>query len=309
MAQNRVFGSAIMLVSVIICTHNRAARLETCLRALQPAPDAVNSGEVIVVANACHDDTVARVTALRPGFGIPLRVIEEPQPGLSHARNVGATAAQGRYLVYLDDDAVPAAGWLDAYENYFREYPGIAGGGGPIEPDWGGLLRPSYWRAEFEVNQGRLRFPSTTVVFPDDCLPFGGNMFLRADTFHALGGFDLGLGMNGKRVGLGEETDWFLRLKKTGATLGYVAGAEVSHWVNPRGITRAGLRRRAFEAGVVSVQVFDAPRPGRGWLGWCRHTVSAAVRGRLHMGEQVFLLMELGRLWATLGRDRTAGTP
>lgn len=81
----------------------------------------------------------------------------------------------------------------------------------------------------------------------------------------------MGLGMDGKRLGLSEETDWFLRLKKTCAGLGYVAGAEVSHGVNPRGITRAGLRRRAFEAGVVSVQVFGATRPAlrvhraRGW--------------------------------------------
>ena len=48
--------------------------------------------------------------------------------------------------------------------------------------------------------------------------------------------------MSGKRLGLGEETDWFLRLKKTGAALGYVAGAEVALWVNPRYITRAGRR-------------------------------------------------------------------
>ena len=134
-------------------------------------------------------------------------------------------------------------------------------------------------------------------------------MFMRADAFHALGGFDPGLGMNGKRLGRGEETDWFLRLKKTGAALGYVAGAEVSHWVDPRDITRAGLRRRAFEAGVVSVQVFDAPRSSRGWAGWCRHTLSATLRGRLHIGEQVFLPLELGRLWATSRRGRLSGTP
>lgn len=298
-----------MKISVIICTHDRAERLERCLEALVPGSGRLEDSEVVVVANACSDDTVARSSAFQARFGGALKVIEEPKPGLSHARNVGAAAASGSHLVYLDDDAVPAGGWLDAYRTYFLAHPEIAGGGGPIEPDWGGLQRPSYWRPEFEVNRASLRFPSTTVVFPDDCLPFGANMFMRADTFHALGGFDLGLGMNGKRLGLGEETDWFLRLKKTGAALGYVAGAEVSHWVNPRDITRAGLRRRAFEAGVVSVQVFAAPRPARGWSGWCRHTLSATLRGRLHMGEQVFLLMELGRLWATSGRDRPSGTP
>ena len=288
-----------MLVSVIICTHDRAARLERCLRALVPRPGSADDWEVIVVANACSDNTVARVAAFQPSFGAKLRTIEEPKPGLSLARNVGAAAARGRFLVYLDDDAVPAAGWLEGYRDHFRRHPDIKGGGGPIEPDWGDLKRPSYWRPEFEVNRASLRFAPPTEVFPDDCLPFGANMFMRADSFHELGGFDPQLGMRGKRLGLGEETDWFLRLKRTGAPIGYAPDALVQHWVNPRDISRSGLRRRAFEAGVVSVQVFQAARPARGWLGWCRHTLSAAVQGRLHMGEQVYLLMELGRLWAT----------
>ena len=130
-------------------------------------------------------------------------------------------------------------------------------------------------------------------------------MFMRADAFRDLGGFDHSLGMNGKKLGLAEETEWFLRLQRTGAPIGYVAGALVHHWVNPRDITRMGLLRRALQAGIVSVRVFHVPRPPQGWLGWCRHAVSATVRGRLHMGEQVYLMLELGRLWATsrLGRS------
>ena len=57
-----------------------------------------------------HRRTVARSSAFKARFGGALTVIEEPKPGLSLARNVGAAAARGRFLVYLDDDAVPAKG-------------------------------------------------------------------------------------------------------------------------------------------------------------------------------------------------------
>jgi GT2 family glycosyltransferase len=298
-----------MLISIILCTHDRAAFLERCLLALVPAPGTPDDWEIVVVANACSDDTVARVAALAGRFGGALRTIEEPTPGLSLARNVGAAAAKGKYLVYLDDDAVPGIGWLDAHRKYFLRHPSVLAGGGPIDPDWGSLDRPAYWRPEFEVNRASLRFPDAPDYFPEGHLPFGANMFLQADAFKSMGGFDRSLGMNGKRLGLAEETEWFLRLKRTGARIGYVADAPVSHWVNPRDITRSGLLRRAFEAGIVAVNVFHVQRPARGWLGWCRHTLSATLRFRLHMGEQVFLAMELGQLWATSRWGRPRETP
>lgn len=295
-----------MLISVIICTHDRAQFLERCLSALVPDENAPADWEIVVVANACTDDTVHRVEALKSSFRDVLRTLVEPVPGLSHARNVGAAAARGEYLVYLDDDAVPAAGWLNAYRRYFTAYPDVSAGGGPIDPDWGNLRRPNYWRPEFEVNRASLRFADTPKLFPDGRLPFGANMFMRAATFRALGGFDRSLGMSGKKLGLAEETEWFLRLRRTGAPIGYVADASVSHWVNPRDITRRGLLRRAFQAGIISVTVFHVPKPECGWLGWSRHALSAAVRGRLHMGEQVYLMLELGRLWASSRRPYRA---
>ncbi len=296
-----------MLVSVIICTHDRARWIERCLEALVPRTDAPDDWEILVLANACTDDTTARVTGMAHRFRGALRVVEEPTPGLSHARNVAAAIARGQYLVYLDDDAIPCTGWIDAYRNYFLRHPGIPAGGGPIDPDWGDLKKPAYWRPEFEVNRASLRFPPSTEYFPEDSLPFGANMFMQAEMFSRLGGFDRSLGMNGKRLGLAEETEWFLRLRRQGVPLGYVADAPVSHWVNPRDTTRMGLLRRAFAAGVVSVKVFGVARPPQGWLGWCRHTLSATLRCRLHMGEQVYLMMELGRLWATSrwGRSST----
>ena len=114
----------VMLATVMLCTHNRAAMLVRCLESLLPSVQNVPQFEVLVVANACSDDTAVRVRGLQAAFGPALRILEEPRPGLSIARNVGAGAARGEYLIYLDDDAVPSPGWMEAYREYFLSHPG-----------------------------------------------------------------------------------------------------------------------------------------------------------------------------------------
>jgi glycosyltransferase involved in cell wall biosynthesis len=125
-----------MDISIVICTHNRVRHLEKCLRALMPQATAATRCEVLVVANACSDGTAALVRNWPAVPLMPLRLIEEPTPGLSIARNAGAAAAAGRTVIHLDDDAVPMPQWLGAYARYFAEHPEVGAGGGSIEPDW-----------------------------------------------------------------------------------------------------------------------------------------------------------------------------
>lgn len=297
-----------MLISVIVCTHNRAAKVVRCLEALAAERESVSEWELVLVANACADDTAARARGMEGMFGGRLRVIEEPRPGLSIARNVGAEASNGRYLIYLDDDAIPLPGWLRAYAEWFGRNPDVRAGGGPILPDWTGVERPKYWHPDFEVNRARLEFEAGVDRFPEGRLPFGANMFMRRDALAELGGFDPALGMKGRSIGVAEETEWFLRVVRRGEALGYVHAAPVSHWVNPRDLTRRGLLKRAYETGVVAVRVFGVGRPPRGWLGWLRHGISALVKGRLDVREQVYLTTEFGSLWACSWWGRRSGT-
>jgi glycosyltransferase involved in cell wall biosynthesis len=97
------------LLSVIIAARNEAEYIGDCLNSLLAQDDEAGEVEVIVVANACTDDTVGSALATRGGFearGWDLRVIEEPKPGKIHALNTGDQAAKGQVLVYLDADVV-----------------------------------------------------------------------------------------------------------------------------------------------------------------------------------------------------------
>jgi glycosyltransferase involved in cell wall biosynthesis len=103
-------------VSVIICCYNSADRLAPTLQHL--AGQRVPAGipwEVVVVDNASTDHTARVASELYQSFKptAPLRVVAQPLPGQSMAREKGVETARYEYLLFCDDD-----NWLD--EHYVR---------------------------------------------------------------------------------------------------------------------------------------------------------------------------------------------
>ncbi len=94
-------------VSVIICCYNSAKRLPETLRhlALQKVPSDI-PWEVIVVNNASTDDTVhvAEQEWSQYNLSIPFRIVDQPKPGLSNARDKGFEVAEYEYCLFCDDD-------------------------------------------------------------------------------------------------------------------------------------------------------------------------------------------------------------
>src|SRR6516165_4264922 len=91
-------------ISVVVCTYNGARTLRQCLSALV-ALDYPNY-EVIVINDGSTDGTadIAR--------DYPVRLINQPNKGLSAARNTGLAASDGEIVAYIDDDAFPHRYWL-----------------------------------------------------------------------------------------------------------------------------------------------------------------------------------------------------
>ena len=93
-------------VSIVIPAYNAGRTLGITLASLATQPDAADR-EVIVVDDGSTDDT-ATLAASFDG----VRVIRQPNAGPAVARNVGAQAARGRILVFIDADCEAAPGWL-----------------------------------------------------------------------------------------------------------------------------------------------------------------------------------------------------
>jgi GT2 family glycosyltransferase len=180
--------------------------------------------------------------------------------------------ARGDVLVFIDDDALPHAGWLPAILAPFAD-PRVAVVGGRVH------LRyvappPPWWDHSFD---DYLSFydlgdaPIDLGTRPSRDAPRGANMAVRRDALLAVDGFNLRLGPRADRHTVGEESDLCLRLLARGYAIRYVPDSIVDHLVDPRRLDPDWLCGRAFWNGWSESIVGLANRPLRKVFGVLRH--------------------------------------
>lgn len=238
---------------MVICTANRSARLAETLLALLPVVDA-RTAEIVVVDNGSSDGTprlLAEIVAAHPGT---MRAVREERAGLSAARNRAVREARGELLLFLDDDALPAPGWLEAYLAAFQGSR-VAAAGGPVEPIFDGPL-PDWLDDRFLPYLSAWdRGPTVTPLRYNE-LPRGANMALRRALFAAYGDFLEQLGRKGESLRSCEEIELFLRLERGGEEILYLPAARVRHHVGTQRLT-AGWMNARFAAQGFSEAIID----------------------------------------------------
>ncbi len=201
------------MVSIIICTYNRAQTLKLCLEKIMiHGGSFLEKIEVIIVDNNSTDDTKKVCSDF---ISLNINYILEENIGLSFARNTGAHSAKYNWLFYLDDDALLLESTL---RHLFKT----------IENDrfdfFGGL-----YKAKYLTEKPKWIHPSfgasTTSLSQLDELPEDENiigliMVIKKDLLVQLGMFDTSLGMSGNIIGYGEETELQKRAKSFGIRLG-----------------------------------------------------------------------------------------
>jgi glycosyltransferase involved in cell wall biosynthesis len=110
------------LVSVVICTRNRAGRLAVCLNSLGEANRHVQGQhELLVVDNNSTDGTKEVVEAFARTGAIAARYMFEREPGAAAARNCGLAATRGDLIAITDDDCVVDVSWFREIEAVFSD--------------------------------------------------------------------------------------------------------------------------------------------------------------------------------------------
>lgn len=114
-------------MAVVIPTMGRPSVVHACLQAL--ASQTEPPEEVVIVAG---DDAPA-IAAVIDRFvsSLPIRVMPQRAPGVVGARNDGWQATTTELVAFIDDDAVPDAGWCAAIRAAFGRSAEIAGVTGP----------------------------------------------------------------------------------------------------------------------------------------------------------------------------------
>jgi glycosyltransferase involved in cell wall biosynthesis len=228
--------------TVAICTWNRARLLTRVLERLTRARHPSGSWEVVVVNNNSTDDTERVLDAF--AGRLPLRRAFESRPGLSHARNTAVSHATGDYVVWTDDDALVAAGWLAAYERAAARHPEAAFFGGPVRPRFEGT--PPQWLSAAWEDVGAAFAARDLGGEPFEFgggseLPYGTNFVIRTRE-QRMFAYDPTLGRRGAGGALGEETAVMRSILAAGGTGWWVPDASVEHWISKERQTVGYLR-------------------------------------------------------------------
>jgi GT2 family glycosyltransferase len=209
--------------SIVIPVHGRAGLTRQCLDTLLREPPAVEF-ELVVVDDASPDETPAVLEAYGDRVQ-PVRL--DTNAGFAGACNAGAAAARGELLVFLNNDTIPVAGWLDTLVAYADAHPaaGIVGakllfpnetiqhaGVVVCQDDNPRHIYAGFPAAHPAVNVSR-RFQAVTAA----C------MLVRRDVFDTVGGFD-----EAYRNCL-EDTDLCLRAVESGHEVHYCHESVLYH--------------------------------------------------------------------------------
>lgn len=194
-----------MKLSVVVPAFNEAKRIESCLERLTGSlRETVRSewnAEIIVVDNNSTDATAD----LARSWGA--RVVFEPINQIARARNAGAAASGGDWLLFVDADTLVSAATL-------KETLDLVDAGGSVGA--GSILR--FDRLDWV---GRVFVALSNPVIRMLRLTCGCYVLCRADAFRLIGGFN-------QAMYAGEDADFGQRLKR---------------WAKPHGLRLDILRR------------------------------------------------------------------
>ncbi|HVZ93245.1 MAG TPA: glycosyltransferase family 2 protein [Phycisphaerales bacterium] len=225
--------------SIVICTHNRSAILARTLEGmtrLEVPPGA--EAELVVIVNACTDDSerVAREWVAR--MPVPTRVVVEPEAGHSVARNRGVAESRHDLIVFTDDDVLIDPRWASEIVAVYREHGERVGVvGGKVELWWSAVERPGWMPKDLEwLLASHDRGDEVKELRTADL--FGASFSFRRAVFEQCGPFRKDLGRKGKHLGAFEEAVFIESAIRGGWRAFYTGRARVKHWVHPERATQ-----------------------------------------------------------------------
>jgi cellulose synthase/poly-beta-1,6-N-acetylglucosamine synthase-like glycosyltransferase len=224
-----------LLVSVVVIGRNEGERLQRCLSSVARARwvrDGQPIGhEVIYVDSNSSDDSVARAEAA----GARVLHLGQQRPCAAAGRNIGWRAARAPFVLFLDGDTV-------------------------LHPDFVGHALQALRAPELVAAWGHRRelFPRQSVytrvldldwVFaPGRVSYFGGDVLVRRQALHDVGGFD-------DRQVAGEEPELCRRLRERGWQIEHLDVPMTGHDLALT--TFKAYWKRAERAGLAYAQVAE----------------------------------------------------
>lgn len=244
-------------ITVVVSTHNRASLLNKLLTSLNRAERPEQASlSILVIANACNDNTVATLENYRqrqePELLIPLVFAEEPRPGKSFALNKALMMITEGWICFVDDDHRLDHLYFKSITDAINQFPDTTMFCGKIVPDWTG--REPAWvhdRGEFKITPFPIPYfdlgNEPLNVSKNTAIPGGGNLIVAYDVFKRIGKFSEALGPKGHNLMGSEDSDFVLRALDANETIQYVPAIVQYHYVDPKHLKLGYLIKKSFQ--------------------------------------------------------------
>lgn len=230
-------------ISVVICTLDGASTINEALDSLAAQVTEI-SWELVVSDNGSTDSTQSAVRG-HPILGAGARIVDASgRRGLAHARNVGAAAARGTFVTFVDDDDVVDPEWLQALTEALRERRFV-----------GSAM--AYDRLnDASTMVGRAAFQSTELgSFAGFAVVNGAGFGVERELWDAVGGNDESFDISC------EDFDFAIRVQRECGVAPVLAERAVYHYRQRAGAWRAFRQGRRYGKGQV--QLAARHDPGR----------------------------------------------
>jgi glycosyltransferase involved in cell wall biosynthesis len=257
-----------MKISVCICTCDRPTLLEnllSSLRDIELGDLAAEEVDLIIVDNNPTGAVRAVCRRVAAALPIELHFVEEPERGISFARNRAVAEALARgadFVAFIDDDDLPEPDWLRRLMEKQQETQAEIVGGvwrgvfASQTPDW--------------IKTAPLFHEPVTDRLSSYGMPRGMGTFNVLLSSAVLKGFAAQGPVFAPELSFtgGGDRDLFIRAKKAGASFALAASSVINRGFLDQRLTARGVLTRAFRYGCSTTQMAR------------RHRTSAQVRRR-----------------------------
>jgi len=190
-----------LTLTIAICTYNREELLTHCLDSLIPQLTA--DAELLVI-----DNGTKKVKTLIESYP-EARYVSEDNTGLSFARNKAIAEAQGKWVMYIDDDAKSHKNLVAKALQHCKSNHLVFGG---VYYPWYHYGQPKWHKVQYGSNSHNFE---QAGILPKNEYLSGGIMCIHKDIFEQVGPFNTALGMTGTSIGYGEESELQDRMIKS----------------------------------------------------------------------------------------------
>lgn len=238
-------------IAVVLCAYTDKRWIDILDAHRSLVGQTVAPDEIVFVVD--HNDALLhRLRATLPEVTV---LANSNRRGLSGARNTGVTATTADLVLFIDDDAVADADWVEHLTAPFADER-VVGVGGWALPRWDAPGRPVWFPETFLWVVGS-SYQGQSTRAGEIRNPLGCSMAFRRAALEATGGFSDGIGRVGTHPLGCEETELSIRIARAlrGTVIVGAPAAVVSHRVTPGRMTASYFARRCYWEGVSKAVV------------------------------------------------------